>query len=352
MGREFRYIIKVASIYMAAIIGAGFASGQEIVQFFTSYYRGGFFGILLAGVLFSLIGAVVLDKVYTQRIRNYDEFIFPSVGYFFGWVMQIAVTLFMLSLFSIMLAGMGNILNEKLGIPFNVGVMLMVVLCLAFILNDIKGIVLLSTLVTPVMIIGIPIVGFYILAFKDTSVFSIAGTYTGMTHNWLFSALLYVSYNSLMATVILSNLLPYLKTRRVGIVGGILGGVLLCAAAFILNAAIFFFYPHSISKELPVLGIIEKHNTLLTAFYTFLLGIAMFSSAVTSGYCFIDRVKSKLNIDSRILAAVLCLFAIPMAGFSFSGLIASLYPLFGYVGLFLVFIILLQWGRNLWKTYR
>ena len=54
MFEEAKNIFKVASIYIATIVGAGFASGREIVQFFTSYYRGGFYGILLTGVLFAL----------------------------------------------------------------------------------------------------------------------------------------------------------------------------------------------------------------------------------------------------------------------------------------------------------
>jgi len=57
---------------------AGFASGQEIMQFFSSYYEGGFYGIVLAGVLFALIGYIVLVKVYSERIRNYEEFLFPA----------------------------------------------------------------------------------------------------------------------------------------------------------------------------------------------------------------------------------------------------------------------------------
>jgi len=48
LSQDVKNILKVASIYMATVIGAGFASGQEIMQFFSSYYEGGFYGIVLA----------------------------------------------------------------------------------------------------------------------------------------------------------------------------------------------------------------------------------------------------------------------------------------------------------------
>ena len=73
----------MASIYIATIVGAGYASGREITEFFTSYYSGGFYGILLTGVLFSFIGYTVLNKVYSERIQNYEEFLFPTVGWGF-----------------------------------------------------------------------------------------------------------------------------------------------------------------------------------------------------------------------------------------------------------------------------
>jgi len=339
---ELKNALKVASIYMTTIVGAGFASGREIVQFFSAYYTGGFYGIIFAGFLFSVIGYLVLDKVHRERIRNYDEFIFPALGWFMGWVMETAATLFMISLFSVMIAGSGNIISEKLSIPFRYAVVMSALLCMFFILTDIKGIVALSSMIAPFLIVGIVAVGFYILAFKDAAVFDFLGCFQSLTSNWFFSSLLYVGYNSILSVIIMCDLLPYLKTRRTGIIGGVLGGAMLCFVAFILNSAIFLFYPESLADELPVLGIVERYSGLLSGLYTFILWLAMFLSAVTSGYCFVNRVSSKLKVNSRLLTVTACAFVIPMSGFGFSNLIAAIYPIFGYVGLFMVFVILLQ----------
>lgn len=107
MSKELKNIIKVACIYATSIIGAGFASGQEIMQFFSIYKAGGFYGILLAGALFAAIGCTVLERVYCERIRNYEEFLFPTFGWLIGWLIEAAVTLFMFCLFCIMIAGSG-----------------------------------------------------------------------------------------------------------------------------------------------------------------------------------------------------------------------------------------------------
>jgi len=339
---ESRGIIKVASTYMATIIGAGFASGQEIVQFFSSYRYGGFLGILLSGILFALIGYVVLDKVYSDRIKNYDELIFPAVGWGLGWIIEAVVSIFMLSVFCIMIAGAGNVFMDRLSIPFNYGIILMAIICMVAIFTDIKGIIAISTAITPILIVGILTIGIFTIVSNNTVVFSFGSYFTKATRNWLFSSLIYVGYNSIIAIVVMCGLLPQLKVRRIGRMGGILGGGMLCIIALILNAAIFIYHPEVLYKELPVLSITEGFGSILNNFYAFILILAMFISAVTAGYGFVDRVRSKININKKLLIIALCGISIPLSNFGFSKLISTLYPIFGYIGLFIILVVLIQ----------
>lgn len=331
---------------MATIIGAGFASGQEIIQFFSMYYAGGFFGIILAGMLFSVIGYIVLNKVFSERISSYDEFLFPMTGYFLGRLMEFIVMLFMSCIMCVMIAGLGNVLVELTGLAYRYCVAISAAATLLAIMSNIKGIVAISSFVSPVLIAGIIFVGFYILASKDTSVFSISGKMRLLTDNWVFSAILYVSYNTIISTVLMSRMLPYLKSGKVSKWGGVLGGGMLCVTALIINWALYFFYPHSIISEIPVLGIIQNNSKLLAHIYSIILILAMYTSAVTSGYCLTERISSKMKINYKLVGAVLCAVVMPMSTLGFSSLIATLYPVFGYLGLFLLFIILFQFVRG------
>ena len=49
-------------IYIGTVIGAGFASGREIIEFFGVYGVKGIFGMIISGVLFSLAGSLLLIK--------------------------------------------------------------------------------------------------------------------------------------------------------------------------------------------------------------------------------------------------------------------------------------------------
>jgi uncharacterized membrane protein YkvI len=102
---------------------------------------------------------------------------------------------------------------------------------------------------------------------------------------------------------------------------------------------------------MPILSIIDRYNSIAGEFYTILMLLAMFISAVTSGYGFIERISTKVKVSKKIIIPVICGFTIPLSGMGFSKLISLIYPVFGYVGMFMVFAILLQ-GINMLNSAR
>ena len=341
MNEERRNIFRVAGIYAASITGAGFASGQEILQFFSIYRAGGFYGILLAGILFSVLGCTVLTRVYRERIRNYEEFILPVFGWRIGWLIETAATVFIFCMYSIMTAGAGDILAQLTGIPSRIAVFIMGAIGAFLVMTDIRGITVLSSALTPVLIAGIIITGLYVIILKDSPAFSVSGYVSRITDNWLFSSLLYVSYNSILAVMVLCSVQPYLKTRRTAVAAGILGGAALTLAALVINAVIFLFYPSAADREIPIIDILQRISLSDGKLYSVLLWLAMLVSAVTSGFCFADRIYSLFRLDKSITAMVLCIFAAPLSTLGFSRLISVIYPAYGWLGLFMLIVILI-----------
>lgn len=53
MQRSWKAALQIAFTYIGTVVGAGFASGKEIVEFFVQYGSQGLVGILLATGLLS-----------------------------------------------------------------------------------------------------------------------------------------------------------------------------------------------------------------------------------------------------------------------------------------------------------
>lgn len=68
--RNIRNILSVVCGYAAAVIGAGFASGQEIISFFVKYGKYSIIGVLLSCIIFSVFAYAVLSGVCRKKYRN------------------------------------------------------------------------------------------------------------------------------------------------------------------------------------------------------------------------------------------------------------------------------------------
>lgn len=86
---NIKTVISFAGAYVATVIGSGFATGQEILQFFTFYGYAGIIGGIISMVLFSWFGAEVIDKgrelKLKEPIKIYQVYCGKYLGTFFEW---------------------------------------------------------------------------------------------------------------------------------------------------------------------------------------------------------------------------------------------------------------------------
>ena len=68
-------IFTITLVIIGALIGAGFASGQEIYSFFYSYGIMGIIGIIVTCILISLIIYKTLWIICKNNIEDYNEFL-------------------------------------------------------------------------------------------------------------------------------------------------------------------------------------------------------------------------------------------------------------------------------------
>ena len=99
--------IRYAGMYVGAIIGAGYASGQETLQFFVSYGYIGIVGTIIAVVLFAWYGTMFMElghKLHTNSHKEVFTYLCgPKVGAVFDWIL----VFFLFGVLSIMIAGGG-----------------------------------------------------------------------------------------------------------------------------------------------------------------------------------------------------------------------------------------------------
>lgn len=62
--------VRIGLTYAGTVIGAGFASGQELLQFFASYGWFGLLGVCVATILFTVFGKYCLMSALSMAFSS------------------------------------------------------------------------------------------------------------------------------------------------------------------------------------------------------------------------------------------------------------------------------------------
>lgn len=331
-------VFKIFLCCVGTVIGAGFASGQEIMSFFVNYNIYGAIGIIISGILFFAYIYVVLKKIYICNIDEFSAYFQNIAGKTVSDIIQIISYGFMFASFCVMVSGSGAV-AEHLFNAKSPGIYFMAILCFFVFSKGCDGMVIVNAVMTPLITIGILIVGLYALLTADVPTFS-NGTLSVVTDNFFISALVYVSYNTVTLIGVLLPLKDKIKSKKTPLYSGLLSGGVLCVMGIILWGTMYIFKNELTEVDVPMLYISSKVGFLMEWIYAGVLYMAMITTAVSSGYALLMFVKRYIRIKESILSAILCAISVPMAYIGFADLVNKLYRFFGFLGMFVLVLVL------------
>ncbi|MDR2183527.1 MAG: hypothetical protein LBE55_05080 [Clostridiales bacterium] len=329
-------IIKTACVYTGIIFGAGFASGQEHLTFFLRYGRWGVAGIIVAGALIALCGWAVMDICVRQKIENYREFMAVVFGRRLGAALDIVTGAFIFVIFSAMLAATGALGSEAAGLPFSWGVIFAAVLCFVVLLFDLRGMVHVNTAISPILVAGALFLGLY--AILGSAQHAFAGQ---IADNWPTSALIYASYNLIPAVAVLAAMPNLVTTRKIAKWGGVLGGLFLGIIGIVMAFALLSNMQLVGRMQLPMLALAQNFGHLITNFYVIILLLAIYTTAATNAFSLTQWLAARTRLSRMKIKIAIVILGIVAAHVGFSNIVAHAYSFFGFLGLFIMFAIII-----------
>ena len=84
--------IQIAGAFVSLVVGAGFASGQEIMQYFTSFGVVSVLGCIVAAIIFSFLGMTLAQIGSDLQTTSHKEGIYHIGGRFFGPVLDLLIS--------------------------------------------------------------------------------------------------------------------------------------------------------------------------------------------------------------------------------------------------------------------
>ena len=327
-------VISITLVIIGALIGAGFASGQEIFSFFYIYGKNGIYGILIMSILIGIFIYKSLKIIYQKQVYNYNDFLnlFIKNTKIRNVILWIVNVLLLVS-FYIMVAGFGAYFEQEIGINRIIGSIVLNLLCVIVFFSNIKGVLKASNLIVPFLIFFI-----FFIGIKNIVQIRTIDFYQ-MKNNWILSMLIYNSYNFILLMPVLISLKKQItKEKNIKKVS-----ILVTIIILILSINIFFLLLNANIKEIenqemPIVYIISNYFNKYKKIYAFIVLASIFTTAISVGIGFLQNISKNSNSYPQFVL-FMCITSLLMSNIVFSKLLNFIYPVFGYIGILQIVII-------------
>lgn len=330
--------VDIATVFAGSFLGAGFLSGQELLQFFGVFSGYGLAGMVLSIAAFYLFALLVLRIAKRTGRLEFDHIIVPKD---IPWLRALVSGVFLFFLFDVMVAmvaGAGALLEQVFHLPAAAGAALMSALVLVVALTGAAGMVRAFNIVVPLLIIAaiaVSVIAFTTLTTQhlEARPFSPGNPLLG---NWLCSALSFVSYNMMGSVPILVPLTQSVEGEKT-IQKGLLLGAGLLSLIFVSILLPMILYADLVGgADLPMLALAYQVIGSGGIVYAILLFCGMFTATLSSLFAITSRAQlmAKGALSLKRTIPTLCVLSFVCSLFGFKNVIAIVYPICGYIGFF------------------
>lgn len=330
---DWKTTCKIGFTYIGTVVGAGFASGQEILQFFTTKGPLGFVGIMLASFGFIWLGNRMMLMGARLKANSYEEFNEYLFGRRIGRVMNGFVTLILFGVTTAMISGTGALVEEQIGLSFHLGVVVTLIIAYFVMLRGLDGILSVNSLVVPMMIFFCTLIGVNgLIHWFDTFELTIMSE-RAPTGAWIMPSVTYISFNLAMAQAVLIPMGAEIGNERVIKNGGLLGGLGLGVMLLATNLALSLQAPEVLQMEIPLAPVIADLGMFVKVLFLAVMWAEIFTTLIGNVYGLAANLESIFPVGQKKMLLILFTASYVLSLIGFSNLVKYAYPLFGYCGI-------------------
>ena len=349
-GRKGFSAFSLAGAFCAFCIGSGFASGQEVMQFFTAYGIWSFGALAISMVLFMWLGSSIMRAGHDLQLTNTSEVFKYYCGPYLGIIFEFFVPFFLFAVFVIMIAGAGAIMAQHYGFNPYVGRVIMAGVSLVTVVFGLRRMVSVIGAIGP-MIIAVAIctgvLGIMNARHSLATIDTILSTVEvpSASSSWWIAGLLYAGFMIFGSAPFFAGLGCSAKDKGTASNGGLLGGFMLMGAAGIMSTGMLLNIDMVYALEVPALAVADTASPVFTSLFAIILLLGVYTTAAPMLWTVCNRITPDDSKMFKPLASGLTVAAFVGALLPFGQLVGTIYPFTGYFGcLFMVCVVLKQIG--------
>jgi uncharacterized membrane protein YkvI len=341
--RKISQILQVAFTYIGTVVGAGFATGKEILLFFTRYGWMAAWTIAAATVLFVWLGIKLMTLAREIGAVSYEDLNKELFGNRIGEWISLFTMIILFGVTSVMLAGAGSLFKEHLGIPYQTGLAVTLLLTYILLHRGMAAIMAVNSIVVPVMLLFTMAIVWSTGHQKEAGNWLILpGSYPW--HQVWFAPVLYTAFNLAMAQAVLVPLGRTVRDKSTLIWGGLLGGLGIGAMLIACHFALSARMPGITRYEIPMGRLIEPLGHTVQALYMVVIFGEILTTFLSNVYGMALQLKQRTRYKLNVLIPAILAGCYLISQIGFGRLLSVLYPSFGFVSL--IWFVMMLWRRK------
>lgn len=343
----FGKIAIMAGAIVAFTIGAGFATGQEVLQYFSSY---GFWGIFGGGLI--MLTMLIITYVFVARVGHRERFTKPTGLFYFlggrylGIVLDFFFVVQMFLLFTMMISGGGALFQQHYGMSVYLGGILVAIVVSATAWFGLRNLIEIIGRIGPLIVlaaIALGIVGLFNATdglVEGNSMVADLEIVQASAH-WLPAAISYAGVVILMLTPFVGTLGKGSATRKQAGIGGAAGAIAFTIGGMIAALGLLANIGRVYDMDIPLMVLAQDISPAVASLISVVILAGIYTTAVpllwsVSSRFYKDRTTGfkVVTILTAVIGSIVGL-AVP-----FPQLVNFTFQMSGYVGI-LVFILII-----------
>lgn len=344
--RELAIALRTSGAYCAFLIGSGFATGQEILQFFSGFGLAGVAGCVVYFLIGTWLARSLLLAGHRHALHNSDDvfrhYAGPVIGPVFGWYTVVVAY----SIYLVMLSGTGAVLQQHLGTPVWIGAAAMalaVFLTLYFGLHELVDVIgaigpLLIALLVLIAVSALPGEPERLSAASEAAG---AADMLRAAPSWWLSALVYTAMSHTALAAFLPPLGAATASEQSLRWAAILGPLLFSLALAVCALALLGGFPGIETHMIPMLELARGATPALAPIFAWIVLAGIFTTAAPMLWITSVRFAEDGSARYRLLMALFAALGLLVAtALPFDRLLNLVFPTVGWSGMLLVLCIL------------
>lgn len=334
--------ITYGGAFIAFLIGSGFATGQEVIQYFSGYGYLGLLGVLMVFLMFLYVGVDFVLAGYNNRFHKGSEIFRYYCGDLIGSLYDYFAIAFIFMSFVVMIGGASAALNQQYGLPGPVGGLTMGVLAGLTVIFGLGRLIEIIGKIGPLIVIATILLGVSAIIMNPQGLAAASRTIPELdllraSSNWFFAALSYVGFCMLWLAGFMASLGAASESRNESIWGAVLGALGFSLALAIIALGIMANIEDLAGSQVPNLLLANKIHPTLGTMFSVTVVAGIYTTAVPLLWQVVARFSEEKTLRFRVITIVLAAIG-TFVGIQvpFDRLVNIIYVINGYVGIILI----------------